>query len=121
MLLHTELLCGYRPVARETRAGTQIGVVVIHRLKSERWQYLYHVAFVIPMVIPQLVGLLVWKSFYNPTVGILNKLLQTTGIMDVLAKLDNNWLHWQAFTYGQPAWLANAKSKWPTPSAYRSH
>jgi len=62
--------------------------VIIHRLQSERWQYMYRVLFVIPMIIPSLVGLLIWKSFYDPTVGILNKILQGTGMIDVLQWLD---------------------------------
>ena len=32
-----------------------ITAVVIHRLASERWRYLYRVAFVIPMIIPDMV------------------------------------------------------------------
>src|SRR5882724_5970396 len=39
--------------------------IVLHRLRSERWQYIYRVLFVLPMVIPALVGLLIWKSFYD--------------------------------------------------------
>ncbi len=83
--------------------------VVIHRIKSERWQYVYRVLFVIPMIIPGIVVLLIWKSFYDPTVGILNKILQATGIMNVLIWLDVNYLHWNAFVGGQPAWLAHTK------------
>ena len=33
MLFHTALLCGYRPEASVTRAGMQIGVVVMHWVK----------------------------------------------------------------------------------------
>ena len=33
MLFHTAVLCGYRPVAKVTRAGMQIGVVVMQREK----------------------------------------------------------------------------------------
>ncbi len=83
--------------------------VVVHRLESERWQYIYRVLFVIPMIIPGLVGLLIWKSFYDPTVGIFNKILQKTYLMDVLARVDASYLHWNAFIGGQPAWLANTK------------
>lgn len=62
--------------------------VVIHRIKSESAQYLYRVLFVIPMVIPGLVWLLVWKSFYEPTYGLFNQLLRFTGLMNVLQWLD---------------------------------
>ena len=62
--------------------------VVIHRLRSERWRYIYRVLFVVPMVIPMIVWLLIWKNFFDPTVGILNSILKATGIMSVLQYLD---------------------------------
>jgi ABC-type sugar transport system permease subunit len=62
--------------------------VAIHRLKSEKWQYWYRVLFVVPMVIPELVWLLIWKSFYDPAAGIFNVLLNRTGLMGVLQWLD---------------------------------
>jgi len=62
--------------------------IAIHRLRSQRWQYIYRVLFVIPMVIPSLVGLLIWKSFYHPQVGILNAILNGTGLIHVLRWLD---------------------------------
>ncbi len=68
-----------------------ITAVVMHRLKSERWQYIYRVLFVIPMIIPGLVGLLIWKSFYDPTTGVINKILNYTGIMSMLNFLDTTW------------------------------
>lgn len=61
--------------------------IAIHRLRSTRWQYLYRVLFVIPMVIPGLVFLLVWKTFF--TEGLFNQVLQATGLMAVLAWLDS--------------------------------
>lgn len=68
-----------------------ITAVVMHRLRSERWQYIYRVLFVIPMIIPGLVGLLIWKSFYDPGTGVVNKLLNATGLMSVLNFLDSAW------------------------------
>ena len=64
-----------------------LAAVVLHRIKSEKAQYIYRVMFVIPMIIPGLVMLLMWKSFYDPTIGILNIVLNKTGAMQVL-----NWL-----------------------------
>ena len=66
-----------------------ITAVVIHRLVSERWRYVYRVAFVIPMIIPGMVWLLIWKYFYDPTVGVLNAVLNGSGLMDVLRWLDS--------------------------------
>ena len=65
-----------------------ITAVVIHRLTSDRARYLYRVAFVIPMIIPGMVWLLLWKYFYNPQVGVLNRVLDATGLMGVLDYLD---------------------------------
>ncbi|MBE3095573.1 MAG: sugar ABC transporter permease [Planctomycetes bacterium] len=67
-----------------------ITAVVIHRLASERWRYLYRVAFVIPMIIPGMVWLLIWKYFYDPTVGVLNSLLDSTGLMPLLQWMDSS-------------------------------
>ena len=51
-------------------------------LRSERWQYAYRVMFVVPMIVPAMVGLLVWKSFFDPAQGILNRMLFGSGIFN---------------------------------------
>ena len=66
-----------------------LAAIVLHRLKSERWQYVYRVLFVLPMVVPGLVMLLLWKGFFDAQVGILNSILNGTGLMSVLAWLDH--------------------------------
>ncbi len=63
--------------------------VVIHRMISEKAQYLYRVLFVIPMIIPGIVWLLIWKFFYDPNIGILNNILDATGLMGGLQFLDD--------------------------------
>jgi len=86
-----------------------ITAVVIHRISSQKWQYYYRVAFVIPMIIPVMVYILMWKFFYDPQFGPLNTLLNYTGLMSVLRHLDT-WFNWGAFTAGiNPAWLSNPK------------
>jgi ABC-type sugar transport system permease subunit len=80
--------------------------VVIHRLKRENWQYLYRVLFVIPMIIPEIVWLLIWKFFFDPTFGILNKVLEVTGVMSLLQWIDS-LAGWGLFVEGvDPAWLS---------------
>ncbi len=82
--------------------------VCIHRLKSERWQYLYRVLFVIPMIIPQMVGLLIWKFFYDPNVGLLNGMLRALKLDHVLIWLDKYVLHLGVFIEPfKPAWLGH--------------
>ena len=86
-----------------------VTAVVIHRLKSDKWAYLYRVLFVIPMIIPSIVWLLVWKYFFDPTFGILNKLLSMTGLMWVLQKIDSLF-GWEIFIEGlNPAWLSQSE------------
>ncbi len=56
--------------------------VVLHHVISDRMGYLYRILFVIPMIIPGMVGVLIWKYFYEPNSGILNGLLRTFGIIE---------------------------------------
>ena len=86
-----------------------ITAVVIHRIASERGRYLYRVLFVIPMIIPGMVALLIWKYFYDPTVGVLNGLLNSTGLMALLQHVDD-WFGWRVFVENaNPAWLGHPK------------
>lgn len=62
--------------------------IALHRLTSNRLRYIFQVCFVVPMIIPQMVFLLIWKSFYDPDFGILNRLLNATGGMRLLHWLD---------------------------------
>ncbi|MGN6505427.1 MAG: carbohydrate ABC transporter permease [Tepidisphaeraceae bacterium] len=62
--------------------------IILHRVRSERWQYLYRVLFVVPMIIPSIVGLLIWKSFFDAGTGVLNAFLNATHLMTVLKHLD---------------------------------
>ena len=85
-----------------------VTAVFIHRLKSDTWQYAYRVLFVVPMIVPAMVGLLVWKSFYDPTQGLLNRLLDGTGMLDVLVWVDGVF-GWDVFLAGtNPSWLGDA-------------
>lgn len=80
--------------------------VAINRLKNHRVAYLYKVLFVVPMIIPSMVILLMWKFFFEPTIGVLNQILSWTGLMELLAWLDVQ-LGWGGlFTAaGTTAWL----------------
>jgi raffinose/stachyose/melibiose transport system permease protein len=79
--------------------------VLIHRLRSDRWQYWYRVLVVLPMIVPGLVTLFIWKFFYDPNFGVLNNVLDATGLKDVLVWLDGVF-GWDVFHAGIPiAWL----------------
>lgn len=61
--------------------------VVVNRLKSDAANYWYRVLFVVPMIIPGMVYLLVWKFFFNSD-GLFNLVLRKTGIMHLLYLFD---------------------------------
>ena len=59
--------------------------VCIHRCSSDRMQFFYRLLFVIPMVIPGLITVLIWRSFFfEATSGYLNKFLDATHLMTLL-------------------------------------
>jgi len=55
---------------------------LIFTLRSARWSYLYRLAFVIPIVAPQIVTILLWQFILDPNVGVLNAVLGPTGLID---------------------------------------
>ena len=83
--------------------------ITLHRLKSERFQYIYRVLFVVPMIIPGIVSLLVWKSFFDAGTGALNVFLNATGLMRALVWLDGfmaggrHWTSWPGVVNTGPA------------------
>jgi ABC-type sugar transport system permease subunit len=83
--------------------------IVLHRIKNERWQYVYRVLFVLPMVVPGLVALLLWKGFFDGQMGILNAFLNGTGLMSLLAWLDHT----------MPGVAASLNASWPIHDVIR--
>ena len=80
--------------------------VLIHRLRSDRWQYLYRVLLVVPMIVPGLVTLFIWKFFFDPNLGVLNGLLDFTGLKGALVWLDHVF-GWGVFYANVPiGWLS---------------
>jgi ABC-type glycerol-3-phosphate transport system permease component len=73
-------------------------------------QFLYRALFVVPMVIPGLIVVMIWRSFFfEATAGYLNKFLFATGFFDVLARMDQ-LMGWGIFVAGKmPAWLGDPK------------
>ncbi|MGF1530442.1 MAG: carbohydrate ABC transporter permease [Puniceicoccaceae bacterium] len=62
--------------------------IALHRLANRGLRYVFQVSFVVPMIIPSMVWLLIWKSFYDPSFGLLNRFLNATGGMQLLNYLD---------------------------------
>jgi ABC-type glycerol-3-phosphate transport system permease component len=85
--------------------------VCIHRVRSERTQFLYRLLFVAPMVIPPLIVVLIWRGlFFEATNGYLNRFLAATHTFDLLVWADATF-HWGGiFVPGRfPAWLGDGK------------
>ena len=81
--------------------------VLIHRIASDKWQYWYRVLLVVPMIVPGLVTLFIWKFFFDPNLGVLNKLLDATGVKTLLVLCDERVFHWGVFQSDVPvAWLS---------------
>ena len=83
--------------------------VAIHRCKSTKLQFFYRALFVIPMVIPPLVIVLIWRSFFfEATNGYLNGFIDWANLKPLM-----NWMAplfgWgDAFATSQPAaWLGH--------------
>jgi raffinose/stachyose/melibiose transport system permease protein len=67
-----------------------IGSEMIFHLKTSRAQYLYRVLFLIPTVVPTVVTVLIWTFIYEPSIGLLNRLL--TDIFRISRDIIPNWL-----------------------------
>ena len=105
-------------------APSILAAVCLHRVRSERMQFIYRVGFVVPMIVSQMVVVLLWKAFYEPTSGVLNTLLNASGAMNVLVHFSSaaasigrvidvgGFFTWfgNLFIQGQnPAWLGMPK------------
>lgn len=87
-------------------APSMLVAVLIHRLVSDRSQYWYRVLLVLPMIVPGLVTLFIWKSFFDPNSGALNAVLDATGGKGLLVWLDGLF-NWGIFVADRPiGWLS---------------
>jgi len=57
-------------------------------LVGDRIRYVFRTAFLLPMVVPALVGVLIWRLIYNPDMGLLNQALDMLSLSAFVA----NWL-----------------------------
>ncbi|MFC1735149.1 extracellular solute-binding protein [Candidatus Hydrogenedentota bacterium] len=49
---------------------------------NDRLRYVLRTLFLLPMVVPGMVGILIWRGIYNPTAGLLNQSLRGIGLSD---------------------------------------
>ena len=57
-----------------------LGAALVYRLRQEKLAYFYRLLFVLPIVVPATVGILVWRQFFDPNVGLLNDVLRSVGM-----------------------------------------
>jgi len=62
-------------------------------LRSTKLKYWFRLAFVIPSIVPGVVGIMLWKTMYDSRVGLINELLHILNM--------DQW---------QRSWLANEKT-----------
>lgn len=61
---------------------------LIFWLRWSRVKYWLRVAFIVPSIVPGVVGVLLWKQIYDPQIGLLNETLKVLG----LGHLTRAWL-----------------------------
>jgi raffinose/stachyose/melibiose transport system permease protein len=65
-----------------------ISAVLLFHLRSKHSAYILRTLLVIPVVVPGIVIILIWKFIYNPSIGLLNQTLELLG----LSQYATNWL-----------------------------
>lgn len=53
---------------------------LIFNLRSSKLQYILRTAYVIPLIVPGVVGILMWVNIYDPNYGLLNHFLKAVGL-----------------------------------------
>jgi len=95
-MLHDEVLIASVPhMLFLLIGGIVIGVTapfvmaeLVFFVKNERMKYIYRVLILVPMVIPGIVGMLVWQFIYDPNTGLVNSILDGIG----LGEWKRSWL-----------------------------
>jgi raffinose/stachyose/melibiose transport system permease protein len=62
-----------------TVLGPLAGAMLIHNVRSARMAYAYRSALVIPVVVPMITTVLIWRDFYGPE-GAVNRVLTAVGL-----------------------------------------
>ena len=53
---------------------------LIFHIRHSLLQYLARTLFIVPLVVPSVVGILLWVNIYDPTIGLLNQTLTSLGL-----------------------------------------
>lgn len=60
-----------------------LAAALIFHLRALKLAYFYRVLFVIPMVVPTIVVLMIWRFIYSPNLGLLNEFLRAISLEDI--------------------------------------
>lgn len=61
---------------------------LIFHIRGNFLQYAVRTLFIVPLVVPSVVGILLWVNIYDPNIGLLNETLRALGMED----LTRTWL-----------------------------
>ena len=67
--------------------------LALHRLRGSRWQPFYLALLLLPLLVPGLVTLLVWRGFFDSHYGLINQALEFTHLKGLLAVLFPGSIH----------------------------
>jgi len=59
--------------------GPLLGAKLVSSVRNGRWGMVYRTIFVLPLVVPMVVGVLVWRQLYSSD-GAVNRLLELVGL-----------------------------------------
>jgi len=62
---------------------------LVTELDSPRWRQFYRTLLVLPVVVPSVIWILMWRTIYDPTTGALNRFIRLLGSPD----FSFNWLN----------------------------
>lgn len=57
-----------------------IAAKLLHSISSKRFQYALRTTFVIPMVVPAVVSMMLWKFIYYPQIGMIARIATSMGL-----------------------------------------
>lgn len=52
-------------------------------LRNKRHQYFFRTAFIVPSIVPGVVMVLLWRMIYDPSVGLINQILNGVGLQEL--------------------------------------
>jgi ABC-type sugar transport system permease subunit len=77
---------------------------LVYSMKANQQKTIFRFLFVLPMVVPGVVGALMWKQIYDPSIGLINQLLGKMGL-EALQRVwlgDEKWAIWSIIFVGFP-------------------